>query len=124
MHTVYIPGNLHAGSTEVSFSCQKFCVYLWVYDRVKQKLYSYIDFCIMFEMAKPPEKKKENKNRDYYTFREMNDIVYQLNDEWCLLCGVSVVCESWRRMINYYKVSITKDQLNSAKTPRNFVYGS
>lgn len=52
MHTVYIPGNLHAGSTEVSFSCQKFCVYLWVYDRVKQQLYSYIDFCIMFQMAK------------------------------------------------------------------------
>lgn len=22
MHTVYIPENLHAGSTEVSFSCQ------------------------------------------------------------------------------------------------------
>lgn len=50
----------------------------------------------------------------------MNDIVYQLNTvppvwEWCLLCGVSVVCELWRRMIIYYQVSITKDQLNSAK---------
>lgn len=35
--------------------------------------------------------------------------------ECCLLCGVRVVCESWRRMIIYYRVRITKDQLNRAK---------
>lgn len=65
---------------------------------------------------------EEREKNDYYNYweRYLNDIVYQLNNvppvwEWCLLCGVSVVCESWRRMIIYYKVSITKDQLNSAK---------
>lgn len=54
----------------------------------------------------------------------MNFMLFPPVWEWCLPCGVNVVCESWRRMIIYYHVSITKDQLNSAKHLATFfVYG-
>ncbi len=93
---------------------------MWVYDRVN-KLYSNIDFCIMFKMG---------RLSPFYVRINKNIILTIAEDIWMILFMMKFCSSSLRVMLAvcgkcclwivkkneiYYKVNITKDQLNRAK---------